>query len=103
MSLETGEQLIVLGEKQDSKTPGERWSSIDEMETATDSQELQFVVEPNDLPKHVESFLEFSAKYGSSWVLALKLRVYGSKTQIKVMLRDLGLVPANYVEKASIQ
>ena len=112
MSLESGDELLIIDFKMESlkETPiqdQERWSSIDGMPGENlneDQKQLALTLDPPLEPfcGDIKQFLGFNKKYGDGWVTALKIRVYGNwKTQsAKIVLRDIGLVPGNYIEPA---
>ena len=91
MGVGADEELILMTKST------ERWNCIDE----SIGPEFKVECEPSDLASHIKIFEEFSAKYGPDWTMALKLRIYGSEASktIKIKLRDLGLVPLNYIGK----
>jgi hypothetical protein len=102
MSLESDEQVIVL-EETPPKQSTERWSSIDELSSTAPviSSITKLSLEPSETEfrYHCVSFAEFLKKYGDGWRLALKIKVYGTDSgHVKVQLRDLGIVPSNYIE-----
>ncbi|KAI8914679.1 hypothetical protein BC831DRAFT_554570 [Entophlyctis helioformis] len=87
--------------------------------SASDSKTIDALMfEPpvEDFAKEVKQFLGYNQSYGASWLTALKVKVKGKWTSsasaapatavgaigddglAKISLRDLGLVPGNYVE-----
>ena len=107
MSLESGDELLIIdfNQKDMPDTPiQERWSSIDGIpeEGEDEPAVLTLTVDPPVDPfcGDIKQFLGFNKKYGDGWVTALKIRVYGNWTTkaAKIVLRDIGLVPGNYIE-----
>jgi hypothetical protein len=109
MSLESSDELIIVQRKveevkSDSSDTKERWSSIDELTASAPPKSIELSLEPplEEFSKQVLQFLGFNKNYGDGWLTALKVKVYGSWATGtgKVILKDLGLVPGNYVESA---
>ena len=106
MSLDSGDELLIIDFKKEemSQTPiQERWSSIDGMPSDNEERkQLNISLDPPVEPfcGDIKQFLGFNKKYGDGWVTALKIRVYGNwtKQSAKIVLRDIGLVPGNYIE-----
>lgn len=106
MSLEAQDELLLLDHKQEEKKPEplyERCASIDEFVTdQVPKRELKLSLEPDveEFVQQLVQFLKFNKKYGDGWSTALKVKVYGSwsSASAKIILKDLGLVPRNYVE-----
>ena len=88
----------------------------------TDKSVVELESEPGgtEFAEQVAFFWDFLEKYGAAWFIGLKVlttcfpkplsnlqvRLYGkvgdNSLKVKVKLRDLGLVPANYVEAADV-
>jgi hypothetical protein len=77
-----------------------RWSSIDQPELKLDQQLNPLTLEPPTIEfiQLIKSFQEFLGKYGQGWVLCVKVTILGKDDATVVKLRDLGLVPVNYIE-----
>ena len=96
----------------------ERWSSIDDDldEKVTRLKKKIATIQQNTIPEihfdppiesfvdEIVQFLGFNKSYGEGWRTALKVAVNGcfdkglNQTLVKFKLRDIGLVPGNYLD-----
>ncbi|KAJ3320177.1 hypothetical protein HDV06_005654 [Boothiomyces sp. JEL0866] len=107
MSLESPEELLIVSidkpepPKEEKK---ERWSSIDDLEEkkSVPQKSVSIKMDPpaEAFHKEIEQFLGYNKNYGDGWLTALKVKIYGNWTLgvSLVVLKDLGLVPGNYIE-----
>ncbi|KAI8895161.1 hypothetical protein BC833DRAFT_623282 [Globomyces pollinis-pini] len=108
MTLESSDELLVFSTIKSIEPPKDmnsRWSSIDDLGSSKKPKDLKKVLlefEPplDDFCKEIIQFLGYNKNYGDGWLTALKVRVFGSWKTGKaiVKLKDLGLVPGNYIE-----
>ncbi|KAJ3271430.1 hypothetical protein HDV01_006636 [Terramyces sp. JEL0728] len=107
MSLESPEELLIVSidkPKAPKEETKERWSSIDDLEekkpVAQKSVNLKMEPPAESFYKEIEQFLGYNKNYGDGWLTALKVKIYGNWTLgvSLVVMKDLGLVPGNYIE-----
>lgn len=114
MSLESADEIIVLETIEPEKSGDSsktdqnvRWSSIDSNGINTQRRSLQLTLDPSAevYVKEMQQFLNYNNNYGDGWVTAIKIKVYGSweKDTAKFILKDIGLIPANYIELIEMQ